>query len=83
MPQAFLLSAITGYWVRHPEKKWLAWVLGIIFVLAIAFFGGLWLADQAMRPVHTITQTARQISETDLHKRLHLDGDDAAICIFQ
>jgi hypothetical protein len=37
MTQALLLSAILFYWVNHPEKKWLAWVLGIIFVLATLF----------------------------------------------
>ena len=35
VPQAFLLSAILYYWVNHPEKKWLNWVLGILFVIAI------------------------------------------------
>jgi signal transduction histidine kinase len=51
-------------------------VIGNLLTLAIALVGGFWLADQAMRPVHTITQTAQQISETDLNKRLHLGGDD-------
>lgn len=37
MTQALLLSVILFYWVNHPEKKWLAWVLGIIFVLATLF----------------------------------------------
>ena len=35
VPQAFLLSAILFYWVNHPEKKWLNWVLGILFVLVL------------------------------------------------
>ena len=35
VPQAFLLSAILFYWVNHPEKKWLNWVLGIFFVLVM------------------------------------------------
>lgn len=35
--QAFLLSAILYYWVNHPQQKWLAWVLGIAYVLVIAF----------------------------------------------
>lgn len=35
--QALLLSAILYYWVNHPEKKWIAWVLGIIFGLVIIF----------------------------------------------
>ena len=51
-------------------------VIGNVLTLAIALSGGFWLADRAMRPVHTITQTARQISETDLHKRLNLQGKD-------
>ena len=33
--QALLLSAILFYWVNHPEKKWLAWILVIVYVLAI------------------------------------------------
>ena len=37
MTQALLLSVVLFYWVNHPEKKWLAWVLGIIFVLVIIF----------------------------------------------
>jgi len=31
IPQALLLSAILHYWVNHPEKKWLNWVLGTAF----------------------------------------------------
>ena len=26
--QALLLSAIVCYWVGHPEKRWLSWVMG-------------------------------------------------------
>jgi hypothetical protein len=32
VPQALLLSAILFYWVNHPQKKWLNWVMGTIFV---------------------------------------------------
>jgi hypothetical protein len=44
--QAFLLAFLTHYWVNHPEKKWLGWVLVVLFVLAIlmstiAFLAGL------------------------------------------
>jgi hypothetical protein len=35
VPQAFLLSGILFYWVNHPEKKWLSWVLGITFAIVI------------------------------------------------
>lgn len=51
-------------------------ILGNLITLAIAITGGFWLADRAMRPVSTITQAARQISETDLHRRLNLKGQD-------
>ena len=51
-------------------------VIGNLLTLAVALTGGFWLADQALRPVKTITQTARQIGETDLNRRLHLPGRD-------
>ena len=34
--QALLLSALLCYWVNHAEKKWLNWVLGVLFVLMMA-----------------------------------------------
>jgi hypothetical protein len=33
--QSGLLAFLTYSWVNHPEKKWLGWVFGIIFVLVI------------------------------------------------
>jgi signal transduction histidine kinase len=51
-------------------------MIGSGLTLAIAIGGGLWLADRAMRPVHTITQAARTISETDLSRRLNLKTRD-------
>ena len=36
LSQSFLLSAITYYWVNHPEKRWLTWVLGSLFLIALA-----------------------------------------------
>jgi hypothetical protein len=35
LTQSFLLSGILYYWVNHPEKRWLNWVLGIVFALAV------------------------------------------------
>jgi uncharacterized phage infection (PIP) family protein YhgE len=35
--QSFLLSVGLYYWVNHPEKKWLNWVLGIVFFLTMLF----------------------------------------------
>lgn len=36
VPQAVLLSALLCYWVNHPAKKWLSWVLGILFFVVMA-----------------------------------------------
>ena len=35
IPQALLLSMLLFYWVRHPEKKWLSWLLGAAYVICI------------------------------------------------
>jgi signal transduction histidine kinase len=51
-------------------------LLGGVATLGIALAGGYWLANRAMRPVKTITQTARQIGETDLSRRLNLGTKD-------
>ena len=51
-------------------------LLGNLITLAIALGGGYWLADRAMRPVQTITHTARSISESDLSSRIDLDSKD-------
>ena len=56
----------------------LALTLALVFVvtLLVSFGGGYWLADQAMRPVQAITHTARDISDHDLSRRLHLNRVD-------
>jgi hypothetical protein len=33
VPQALLLAALLTYWVHQPQKRWLNWVMGIVFVL--------------------------------------------------
>jgi hypothetical protein len=33
VPQALLLSALLCYWVNNPGKKWLNWLLGIVFFI--------------------------------------------------
>jgi len=37
--QSFLLSVLVYYWVRHSEKRWLNWVLGILFFIALVLPG--------------------------------------------
>jgi hypothetical protein len=33
--QSLLLSTVTTYWVQHPDLRWLNWVLGVLFVIAM------------------------------------------------
>lgn len=35
LAQSLLFSTLLYYWVNHPEKRWLNWVLGILFVLVV------------------------------------------------
>ena len=35
VPQALLFSALLFYWVRHPEKRWLTWVLGLVYAVCV------------------------------------------------
>lgn len=35
--QSLLLALVTVYWVNHPEKKWLTWVLIGLFSLTLLF----------------------------------------------
>lgn len=47
-------------------------VVGGLFVVSLAI--GWWLSGRALRPVRRITATARDISATDLSRRIALDG---------
>ncbi|MGH9018521.1 MAG: sensor histidine kinase [Acidimicrobiales bacterium] len=49
-----------------------AMALGIVAVLAV--LAGWLVAGRMLRPIRTITRTARRISSTSLHERLALDG---------
>jgi hypothetical protein len=35
VPQALLFSALLCYWVNHPEKRWLNWTLGALYVICV------------------------------------------------
>jgi signal transduction histidine kinase len=48
--------------------------LGIVAVLAL--LAGWLVAGRMLRPIRTITRTARRISSTSLHERLALDGPE-------
>jgi len=59
--------------VRHFEVG-AALIFGVAAVVALAL--GWWIAGRLLRPLRTITATARDISATNLHQRLGLDGPD-------
>jgi signal transduction histidine kinase len=44
--------------------------------IATSLAGGYWLAGRVMRPVQVITHAAREISETDLRRRLNIHSRD-------
>jgi hypothetical protein len=35
--QSFVYSLVLFYWIKHPEKRWLSWVLGILFCVLMSF----------------------------------------------
>jgi hypothetical protein len=36
LTQSLLFSVLLFYWVNHPEKRWLNWLLDVLFVLVVA-----------------------------------------------
>ncbi len=63
---------------RNADLRVLAFVsviaLAIMAVISMAL--GWWIAGRVLRPLRTITSAARDISATNLHRRLALDGPD-------
>jgi hypothetical protein len=39
VPQALLLSALLCYWVNNPGRKWLGWLLGVVFCIVMTLSG--------------------------------------------
>ena len=35
VPQALLLSALLCYWIGHPGKRWLNWLLGLLYSICV------------------------------------------------
>jgi glycerol uptake facilitator-like aquaporin len=33
--QSFLFSTLLFYWVNNPQKRWMNWLLGILFALVV------------------------------------------------
>lgn len=54
--------------------RWSA--VGLVVMALLAGLLGRWLAGRALRPVVSVTEAARRISEQNLHQRLALTGPD-------
>ncbi|MFO8009425.1 MAG: ATP-binding protein [Dehalococcoidia bacterium] len=51
-------------------------IIAVPLTLVVAGGGGVFLARRALKPVDTITQTAQEIGETDLSRRIRVDTRD-------
>jgi len=51
-------------------------LIALVVMAAVSLGLGWWMAGRVLRPLSTITHAAREISATDLHRRLALDGPD-------
>jgi heavy metal sensor kinase len=76
MPVGLLIIGAPTNLSSELQRLKVSLLLGSLLMLVIAFTGGLWLADRAMRPVKTITHAAQNISESDLSRRINLRGRD-------
>ncbi|MCK1796756.1 HAMP domain-containing histidine kinase [Streptomyces sp. XM4193] len=58
-------------------RQMLLWSgVGLVVMAVLAGLLGWWLAGRALRPVASMTEAARRISEQNLHQRLALTGPD-------
>ncbi len=75
--QAHQLGAVAVNVNNSDLHQLLIWSFFAMAIMAIASMGLGWLiAGRVLRPLRTITTAARDISATNLHQRLALDGPD-------
>lgn len=60
----------------HDPKQYVAGLVTVVFLAAVAVGGGWWIAGRVLRPLRTMTTTARDISARNLHQRLAITGPD-------
>ena len=51
-------------------------IIAVPLALALAAAGGIFLARRALKPVDKIAQTAQEIEETDLSRRINVNTKD-------
>ncbi|HET8522409.1 MAG TPA: HAMP domain-containing sensor histidine kinase [Thermomicrobiales bacterium] len=54
-------------------------VVGVLIALVVAIGGSYWLAGRALAPVNAVVNTARQITESDLSRRLPVSNPNDEI----
>lgn len=54
-------------------------LLGALMILTLAVLGGLFLANQALRPIDRVTRTAQSITARDLSQRINYHGTEDEI----
>jgi heavy metal sensor kinase len=67
-----LMRSLVEY---QDQRATVALLLGITVatLVAVASLSGYWLAGRVLRPVRVIAETAQDLSEHDLHRRIDLD----------
>ncbi len=73
--EAFRIFEYNAYLVALDNLK-RASLAGLVILFFVAFGTGWFLAGWALRPVHRMTMVARDITATDLSRRISLPGPD-------
>jgi len=70
------VAAELGAVERNLNRQLSTLLLMLPCSLLVAAFGGLFLAERALRPIRAVTQAATQITDQDLSRRLTVQGED-------
>jgi signal transduction histidine kinase len=71
-----LLASPSGVATRTIPFRFTWFAVFGVFIVVTAGAGGVWLVTCALRPVRLVTQTAREISTSDLSRRLNVSSGD-------
>lgn len=69
-------ALLTDQDAKFRQGSFTALTVAALLAIALASMGGLWFSTFLVRPIETITQTARALRGGDAHARTALTGDD-------